>query len=421
MFAGLVDEDEGVDAVEEEDRLTFYAKRGRNPIDGAAAQLSSTFARAYHGGLNSCPMPGYYPVPTVDIDAQNDYPAAMACVEYLDWEEDAIEEVFHETWLARDTAPSPTTPFVGFVSFKFPQDVMHPCLPMVTDGTLVYPRTSEGTAGTWVCGPELSLALQLGAEVYSQIGFLGRALDGPDDGRSLSLRRGVKQLIDDCNVAKRLFGKGSIEEQTLKTGVNSVYGKTAQNVAEQRVCKIGVKKVSKAAQRVNVVLDKADELVVEVGCIERRLQILEGKVTRTAVARLSLALLPLAAALLAIGAPVIDVAYAAELGPLLGWAWGSFSAAEAWWPRYSLHWARWAAYQRLVPSSGGWRSDSERTSDIGESHEIRETRTPQPRGCGVLSSEVPEDEDTSIGGVHRRRRTMLRCSETGHEDPWFRG
>ncbi|MDO5053626.1 MAG: hypothetical protein Q4E05_12135 [Pseudoclavibacter sp.] len=31
----------------------------------------------------------------------------------------------------------------------------------------------------------------------------------------------MKQLIDDRNVAKALFGKGSLEEQTLKTGVNS--------------------------------------------------------------------------------------------------------------------------------------------------------------------------------------------------------
>lgn len=44
----------------------------------------------------------------------------------------------------------------------------------------------------------------------------------------------MKQLIDDRNAAKHVFGKGSIEELTLKTGVNSVYGKTAQDVAEQR-------------------------------------------------------------------------------------------------------------------------------------------------------------------------------------------
>lgn len=234
VFAGLVDEDEGVEALEEEDRLSFYAKRGRNPIDGAAAQFSSSSARSYHGGKNTCPMPGYYPVPTVDIDAMNAYPTAMALVHDLDWEAGVIGQVFHERGLTLDDVPTPTTPFMGFVSFRFPPEVVHPCLPIVADGTLVYPRTSEGTAGTWVCGPELWLALRLGAEVHCQIGFIGRELEGPDDGRSLSLRHGVKQLIDDRNDAKREYGKGSIEELTLKTAVCSVYGKTAQDVAEQR-------------------------------------------------------------------------------------------------------------------------------------------------------------------------------------------
>ena len=147
-FAGLVDEDEGVEVVEEGDRLTFYAQRGRNPIDGAAKQVMSAFASAYHGGLNSCPMPGYYPVPTVDIDAQNAYPTAMALVEDLDWEAGCIGDVIHERALTLTDVPEPTTAFAGFVSFTFPADVLHPCLPIVADGTLVYPSTSEGVAGT---------------------------------------------------------------------------------------------------------------------------------------------------------------------------------------------------------------------------------------------------------------------------------
>lgn len=232
-FAGLVDDD-GVEVVEEDDMLSYYAKRGRVPVDGAAAQYSKAFASAYHGGLNSCPSPGYYPFRTVDIDAQNAYPTAMSLVRDLDWEAGVIDDVTHERYLAPGDVPEPTTPFVGFVSFTFPADVSFPCLPVVADGTLIYPRTSEGVAGTWVCGPELWLALQLGAEVFCQIGFVGREARCPDGSVSLALRHGVKQLIDDRNTAKELFGKGSIEELTLKTAVNSVYGKTAQDVAEQR-------------------------------------------------------------------------------------------------------------------------------------------------------------------------------------------
>lgn len=234
MFAGLVDEKGGLDVVEEGDKLTFYAKHGRNPLDGAAAQVMSAFASAYHGGLNSCPMPGYYPTATLDLDALNAYPTAMASVPDLDWEAGCIEEVVHERPLTLDDLSGPTTPFAGFVSFVFPHDVHFPCIPIVADGTLVYPRTSDGVAGTWVCGPEVHLAMMLGAEVFCQIGYIGRVLARSDGSPSLSLRDGVKQLIDDRNTAKERFGPGSIEERTLKTAVNSVYGKTAQDVAEQR-------------------------------------------------------------------------------------------------------------------------------------------------------------------------------------------
>lgn len=233
-FTGVVDEDAGLEVVDEYDKLSFYALRGRTPVDGAAKQVMSACASAYHGGLNSCPSPGYYPFLTVDIDAQNAYPTAMACVHDLDWEAGSIEEVIHERDLSPDDVPAPNSAFVGFVAFAFPDDVILPCLPVVGDGTLVYPRTSEDVAGTWACGPELWLALRLGAKVFCQIGYRLRTLAGPDDGRSLSLRHGVKQLIDDRNTAKALFGKDSIEEKTLKAGVNDIYGKTAQDVSEHR-------------------------------------------------------------------------------------------------------------------------------------------------------------------------------------------
>ncbi|WP_187393196.1 hypothetical protein [Arthrobacter echini] len=232
-FAGIV-QDDGVEVVDEDDQLSFYGKRFRRPVDGAADQLMSAFAKAYHGGLNACSAPGYYPHPTVDIDAQNAYPTAMALVHDLDWEAGVIDAVVNKRPLTLADVPEPITPIVAFVSFIFPPGVAFPTLPIVADNTLIYPQTSEGTAGTWACGPELWLALTLGAEVFCQIGYTAVTLTRPDGTPSRVLRYGVKQLIDDRNTAKHLFGDKSIEEQTLKTAASSVYGKTAQDVAEQR-------------------------------------------------------------------------------------------------------------------------------------------------------------------------------------------
>lgn len=232
-FAGLM-QDDGVEIVDEDDQLSFYGKRFRRPVDGAAAQLMAAFSNAYHGGLNACTAPGYYPSPTVDIDAQNAYPTAMSLVHDLDWEPGVIDAVVLERPLTLSDVPEPTTPFVGFVAFTFPEGVAFPSLPIVADNTLVYPRTSEGIVGTWACGPELWLALTLGAEIHCQIGFSVRTVTRQDGTPSRVLRHGVKQIIDDRNTAKRIFGDKSIEEQTLKTAASSVYGKTAQDVAEQR-------------------------------------------------------------------------------------------------------------------------------------------------------------------------------------------
>lgn len=232
-FSGVVMEDQGLDVIEEEDKLTFYSKRGLVPVDGAAGQVINAFAWAYHGGLNSCPMPGYYPKLTHDIDARNAYPTAMASLVDVDWERGVIEDVVHERELTPDDIPSANTPFVGFVTFTFPEAVAHPCIPVVAGGTLLFPRTSEGSAGTWACAPELYLALKLGAAVFCQIGYRARVLD-VDGEPSRFLRYAVKQLIEDRSRARKVFGKGSLEEQILKTGVNSVYGKAGQDVAGQR-------------------------------------------------------------------------------------------------------------------------------------------------------------------------------------------
>ena len=74
-------------------------------------------------------------------------------------------------------------------------------------------------------------------------------------------------------------------------------------------------------------------LVMSAGRAERRLEALEGRMTWTTSGRFCLALVPFAAALIILGGLTVGVFHALGFGPLLGWAWGSLTAASAWWEK----------------------------------------------------------------------------------------
>ena len=121
---------------------------------------------------------------------------------------------------------------IGYVTFEFPEEVKYPCIPINVDGTPVYPRTSEGYHGIYACGPELFLAVSLGAHVHCESLYILRPLIIQDK-VSFSMRRAVYQLVQDRNHAKEVYGCSSLEEQILKYLVNSGYGKIAQNVVKK--------------------------------------------------------------------------------------------------------------------------------------------------------------------------------------------
>ncbi|MGP9623722.1 hypothetical protein ACT3S7_12220 [Corynebacterium sp. AOP34-AQ2-28] len=236
QFGGLVKTEDAAEVVDAGDGLSYYVKRGLQPVDGQASSYLNYAAQAYHGGLNSCPTPGYYTGHTVDVDAQNAYPTAMGAVLDLNFCPGnglgVVEEVWKDRRLTLADVPDPTVPVTAYVRWEFPDDVVYPCIPVMADSTILYPRTSEGINGAYVMGPELWLALKLGAEVYCSMGYKARVLAGPTGGPSRVLRHGVAQLIADRNLAKKVFGKMSLEETTLKNVVNSIYGKTAQDISE---------------------------------------------------------------------------------------------------------------------------------------------------------------------------------------------
>ena len=245
-FQGLVRVNDGEAA--DDDGLSFYSVRSLTPVDGDANQAHSAYKKAFHGGWNSCLRVGHFPTRTYDHDIQSAYPSAMAAIVDVDFENGCIEEVIKDRDLTPDDFPlGIVTPLVAYASWEFPEGV-EPCLPVKVGQSVVYSRTSEGAGaaqgegmdavgfdgfnGAWVCGPELALALKLGARVRVQIGYRLRVLQH-DGGPSRSMRAAVRQMVADRAEAKRVWGKGSLVEQVVKVACNSCYGKLAQDVAER--------------------------------------------------------------------------------------------------------------------------------------------------------------------------------------------
>ena len=238
VFGGLVKVVKNQDSeISHENELAYYRKRELAPLDGASATWSHACALSFRGGYNMCSEVGYFPFETHDYDLMSCYPTSSATILDVDFlsEGGVIERSVNKLSLSLDdfAEHGPLTPFVGFVSFEFPESVAYPCLPVPADGSMLYPRTSGGSRGVWATGPEVWLALTLGASVTCQIGHFARVrMDGEEPSRLL--RAAYKQLLDDRARAKQEFGSKSFEQGVLKLMSNSPYGKLAQGVLGQR-------------------------------------------------------------------------------------------------------------------------------------------------------------------------------------------
>ena len=89
---------------------------------------------------------------------------------------------------------------------------------------------------------------------------------------------------------------------------------------------LGSDKLTEVQKSVESSLDSLTEARRNIEAIERR-------VTFVGISRLALAVLPLFAALLLIGGLVWGLGSMFGIGPLFGWAWASFTAAEMWWAK----------------------------------------------------------------------------------------
>lgn len=209
------------------------------PINVKAGDVQMYAREAYHGGYNGSFEIGWFSKLTNDFDLQNAYPTAMVMVPDINWE-DPIKYTLDKGYISlkhwEDSVfggYNPMLPVVARIKFKFAAPVKYPCIPINVEGRLVYPRTSHGLDVVYATGPEIFLALKLGAEIYCENGWVLNPLRLDDGSISYSLRASVLDLVRDRRSAQDKYAKKCLEELTLKTMVNSGYGKNAQNVIDK--------------------------------------------------------------------------------------------------------------------------------------------------------------------------------------------
>lgn len=95
---------------------------------------------------------------------------------------------------------------------------------------------------------------------------------------------------------------------------------------EHRVASLGTERLSEVHRAVEESLSELNEARRNIEAVERR-------VTFVGISRLALAVLPLFASLLLVGGLVWGLGSMVGIGPLFGWAWGSFMAASLWWQK----------------------------------------------------------------------------------------
>jgi len=177
--------------------------------------LISFFANCYHGGRNEAFAVGYHEGHLTDIDLVGAYTTAMAAIRYPNW--DGLVETTDMGILAQ-----PDALCVARVSFRFPPSTRVPSLPVRAGNRgLIYPL--EGVS--YCTGAELLVARNLGAEIEVMKGVYVPWLDN---------ERPYAEFTKTINSLRKKYPKGSVLERVAKEIGNSLYGKTAQGVANMR-------------------------------------------------------------------------------------------------------------------------------------------------------------------------------------------
>lgn len=192
----------------------------KNPASVPSRELFETFPiNCYHGGRNECFMMGVTP-----SDHWYDYDLAGA---YTTGLLDILTPDYGNIRLSKN--PDDYCGHVmGFalVTFRFPESVPYPSLPVRTDQYgLFFPLSGE----SWATAPEIELVLSLGAEMTIHNGIIVPWIcdTSPHNSESTSV---FLPFVQQVRENRNRHIKGSLEEKFWKEIGNSLYGKLAQGL-----------------------------------------------------------------------------------------------------------------------------------------------------------------------------------------------
>lgn len=207
---------QGIDELALSSLLAKDEKKGSSEgILCSVSDLISFFANCYYGGRNEAYVVGYHSGVLTDIDLAGAYTTAMAAIRLPDW--NGLKETTDLNILAHPEALS-----VARIKFKFPCDTRYPSLPVRAGAFgLIYPLEGE----TYCTGPELVVAIDQGAKIQVEKGVFVPWLNNV---------RPFAEFTKKINQMRDGYHKGTLLERISKEIGNSLYGKTAQGVANMR-------------------------------------------------------------------------------------------------------------------------------------------------------------------------------------------
>nr|WP_233599782.1 DNA polymerase [Citrobacter freundii] len=189
-----------------------------------ARELYETFPiNCYHGGRNECFMMGITPESQwYDYDLAGAYTTGLL---------DVLQPDYDNLYTSQNPEEfCGHTMGFALVSFRFPDTVRYPCLPVRTDQYgLFFPLTGE----SWATAPEIALALSLGAEITIQHGIIIPWRQYKSDNASSPTKPASSvflPFVQQVRENRNRHDKGSLEEKFWKEIGNSLYGKLAQGL-----------------------------------------------------------------------------------------------------------------------------------------------------------------------------------------------